>query len=315
MIISRYQKILLLIAALAIFLGACNKNTPKGINAQTATVGFILASSTNATVFESAVKRSQLDSVFTGTGPFTIFVPNNDACTNSGISQATLNGYTDSAVRNFVLYHTVAGSALTLANLNNARVVKIIMANGDSAYITSDTTHLYINGIPAQATDVLASNGIIQAIQQVLVPPANTLYQLIGADSSLTLLWAAVHRASETGIAYDSLLANAGPYTLFAPVNDAFRQASYFTSDDIEAANADSIAFLLNSHLIPLRYFACDLGEGSAKFNNNDSALNFTNNFFNSQVQLSGSDTISNITASNLMARNGVLFKIDQLLK
>jgi uncharacterized surface protein with fasciclin (FAS1) repeats len=306
---------ILFVLAISCFFAACNKNTPQGVNAQTSTVGFILANSMNATVFESAVQRSHLDTVFNQPGPFTVFVPNNDACSNSGISQITMDGYSDSMARNLVLYHTVAGTALTIASLHFASVLKIIMANGDSAYITSDTTHLYINGIPAQASDIIASNGVLDAIQAVLTPPGGNLLQMVQSDTALSLLSAAIQRASQGTVPIDSLLNNSGPYTLFAPINDAFRQANYFSPDDINYANPDSLAWLLMNHMIPSRLFACDMPVGSSRMNLNDSTISFLSNGINSQVQVSGSDTLSNVLFANGMARNGVFYKVDLLLK
>ncbi len=103
---------ILLVLLSLLFIWACNKNTPSGINSQTSSLSYILATGTNTTIFNSAVVKAGLDSVFSGPSIFTLMVPNDQACTQSGFTQSVIDGFTADQARNWVLYQTYAGTAL-----------------------------------------------------------------------------------------------------------------------------------------------------------------------------------------------------------
>ena len=67
---------------------ACNKSNPVGINAQSSTLSFVLANASNSTIFHSAVLKAGLDTVFNSPSMFTLFVPTDPACIQSGFSLA-----------------------------------------------------------------------------------------------------------------------------------------------------------------------------------------------------------------------------------
>src|ERR1700712_608393 len=118
---------------------ACNKNNPKGIDYNTATITYVLANSANATLFKAAITQAGLDSTLAGTGPFTLFVPTDDAMNQAGYSSSAIAAMSPAQAKNFVLYHTVAGSALAGGDLIGKKESKLITANGDSVFVTSDS--------------------------------------------------------------------------------------------------------------------------------------------------------------------------------
>src|SRR6185312_14088556 len=111
---------------------SCNKNNSTSIDYKTSTISYFLANGSNTTYFETAVQKANLDTVFNGTGPFTVFVPTNDAFNQSGTPLSAITAYSSEEARNLVLYHTVAGAALTSSGFIGTKELKIIMANGDS---------------------------------------------------------------------------------------------------------------------------------------------------------------------------------------
>src|ERR1700712_5988993 len=111
---------------------ACNKNNPKGIDYNTATITYVLANSANATLFKAAITQAGLDSTLAGTGPFTIFVPTDDAMAHAGYNATAIAAMSQADAKNLVLYHTVAGTALAGADLIGKKESGVVTANGDS---------------------------------------------------------------------------------------------------------------------------------------------------------------------------------------
>ena len=125
----------LLLAILSIW--SCNKQSVPDINAETSSLGYVLAHGTNTTIFNAAaVVKAGLDSLFSGPSIFTLFVPNDQACTQSGYPQSVINGFSSDQARQWVLYQTYAGTALTLESFIGKTNQSLLMADGDSIFIT-----------------------------------------------------------------------------------------------------------------------------------------------------------------------------------
>jgi uncharacterized surface protein with fasciclin (FAS1) repeats len=311
----RTRIFLLLIVLSVLSLPACNKTSPAGINSQTSTLGFILSTGTNTTIFNSAVIKAGLDSVFSSPAIFTLMVPNDATCIQFGYSQAVVNNFTPEQARNWVLYQTYAGTALSFESFIGKTEAKLIMANGDSTFVTGDSNRTYINGNQFLNSEATASNGIMLALQNVLLPPTQSLSQMISSDTSLTFFNQAIQLSTPVPDTLSVLLSSGGPYTLIAPDNDAFRNVGYNAPADLNSVSPDSLRSLVLLSMIPQRLFGYDVGDSSMLQTVSDSALIFYITGIQTTVQVVGSDTTSNVISVSPMARNGVIFKIDGLLE
>ncbi|HEY4936598.1 MAG TPA: fasciclin domain-containing protein [Puia sp.] len=304
------------LASLSIlFFWACNKSTPAGTITQTSSLGYIIANGANTTIFNSAVVKAGLDTVFSGPSIFTLLVPNDDACIQSGYSQTVINGFTQDQARNWVLYQTYAGTALNFESFIGKTEVKLIMADGDSVFVSGDSNRTYVNGYQFLNTEVTAINGVMLALQNVLFPPQQNLAQMVGGDTSLSFFNQAIQLATPVPDSLSSLLSTGGPFTLYAPDNDAFRNLGYNSPTDLNMVNPDTLRSIVLSGLIPQRLFNYDVEDSSTFKTVSDSTLIFYTIGIQTTVQVVGSDTTSNIISINQMAINGVLFKIDGLLE
>jgi uncharacterized surface protein with fasciclin (FAS1) repeats len=293
---------------------ACNKpNMPSGITPGGSTITNILENSTNATIFLSLMKRTGLDSILNMPGPFTVFVPVDNAFAASGITDSILNSYSDSAIKQLLLYHTIAAGYLS-SNFPSGPNAKLVTANGDSVFVTANSTGVFVNGVTVAASDIIASNGAIDAMSQVLIPSKGSILQTIQADTSFSFLVAAIERASQGSFRIDSMLSSGGPYTLLAPVNNAFRNAGFATTDSINNAIPDTIANIVLYHIIPNRMFTSDINGSTTVTTSNDSTVLFTITSTTPQVLGKQNTYPANTTAVNVMAYNGVIFVIDQVL-
>jgi uncharacterized surface protein with fasciclin (FAS1) repeats len=306
------------VAAFLIFLisiWGCNKTSTPGINADTSTLAYVLANGTNTTIFNSAVIKAGLDSTFANPGSvFTLFVPNDQACIQSGYSQTVVNGFTVDQAKDWVLYQTYAGAALPFETFIGKTEQKLIMANGDSVFVSGDSNRTFVNGFEMLNSELTTSNGIMLAAQAVITPPTKNLSQVISSDTALTFLNQAINLATQAPDSLTTLFSTGGPFTFMAPNNDAFRKLGYNSPSDLSLANPDSLRSMILTTVIPLRLFSYDINDSSTFYSYNDSTLLFANTGIQGTVTVLNSAYTSNILTINTMARNGVLFKIDEVL-
>ena len=296
------------------FSCACNKQETNNINPQTSSLGYILANGSNTTIFNSAIVKAGLDSVFSGPSIFTLLVPNDQACKVSGFTQSVIDGFSTDQARQWVLYQTYAGTALTFESFIGKTEEKLIMANGDSVFVTGDSNRTYVNGTQFLNSEAAGNNGTMLALQNVLVPPTMNLAQMLNTDTSLTFFNQAVTLATPVPDTLSKTLATGGPFTLLAPNNDAFRILGYNSPTDISLISPDSLRTLVLTSLIPQRLFSYDVVDSTTVLTVNDSTLLLTITGLRTTVKVVGSPYSSNFVSYNTMAINGVLFKTDSLL-
>ena len=160
------------------------------------TITDIVVASDNFSTLETAVLKAELQSTLSGPGPFTVFAPDNDAFAASGITTASINGLTKQQVSSILLYHTL-GSKVLAANVPAGPNEKVVTAGGDSIFVTSNASGVFVNGIKVEQADIIASNGVIHRIGRVLMPPVGNLVATAQAPGSgLDSLVKAVLRAT-----------------------------------------------------------------------------------------------------------------------
>ena len=297
-----------------LFSTACNKQETNNINPQTSSLGYILKNGANTTIFYSAVVKAGLDSLFSGPSVFTLLVPNDQACNVSGFTQSVINGFTSDQAKQWVLYQTYAGTALTFESFIGKTEEKLIMANGDSVFVSGDSNRTYVNGFQFQNSEAAGNNGTMLALQNVLVAPTQNLAQMLNTDTSLTFFNQAISLATPVPDTLSKTLATGGPFTLLAPINDAFRVLGYNSPADISSISPDSLRTLVLTSLIPQRLFSYDVVDSATFLTVNDSTLIFNLTGLQTTVRVVGSQYSSNFVSYNTMAVNGVLFKTDSLL-
>ena len=306
----------LMVTGALIFFTSCNKDDDA--QGSTNTITDIVVAGSNFTTLESAVLKANLQVTLSGAGPFTVFAPDDAAFTASGITTATLNSLTTAQVQNILLYHTI-GSKIAAADVPAGPNAKVITASGDSMFVTKNSTGVYVNGIKVNAADVAADNGVIHTIGKVLIPAAGNIVETASA-SGLDSLVKAVTRATTAPGGDPSLAATLGSakLTVFAPTNTAFTQLlaalSLAKIDDIPVA---TLLAVLRYHVVGGRAFSPDLSNGNlAMLAGGNTVINLTNG-------TSGGPTItgngngankSNIIATNIVCRNGVVHLVDRVL-
>ena len=276
------------------------------------TITGIVSSNTSFSLLKSSVVKAGLATTLSGSGPFTVFAPSDTAFTGSGITSSVIGTLTADQLKTILLYHTIPSKILA-ADVPAGPNAKVTTASGDSVFVTKNSAGVFVNGTPVTQADIIASNGVIHAIARVLMPPVGNLVQTVQADTSLTYLVAAVVRASQGSANLANILSTGGIFTVFAPTNNAFRAAGFASTSAINAADPNQLATILTYHVLSGRIFSSDLTEGAKPATVNGEKLT---------VSLSGGASVkgasntskSNISAVNIVASNGVVHKIDQVL-
>lgn len=265
---------------------------------------------------ETAVVKADLQATLNGTGPFTVFAPDNEAFEASGITSQVLNSLSKDQVANILLYHTFT-TRLAAADVPAGPNEKIIAANGDSVFVTRNQAGVFVNGVKVKEANISASNGIIHRIGAVLLPPSGDIVATAQADGSgLDSLVKAVVRVNNAPGGDPTLISalQSARLTVFAPTNDAFSDVlDVLDLDDINDIPVATLAAVLKYHVVAGRVFSSDLANGQVNMLAGGSTT----------VNLNGGATItgngnagakSNIVAANIMARNGVVHVIDRVL-
>ena len=118
-----------------------------------------------------ALKSAGLVDTLKGEGPFTVFAPTDDAFNKlpQGTIQDLLKPENKETLTNILLYHVAKGnlSSKDVANLDGK---ELTLENGKTAKITVKNGEVFINDAKVIITDIKAKNGVIHAIDTVLIP-------------------------------------------------------------------------------------------------------------------------------------------------
>jgi uncharacterized surface protein with fasciclin (FAS1) repeats len=300
------------LSALVFTVSSCDKDDDAPPAPPTITSQVVAAA--NLSLLESAVVKANLATTLEGAGPYTVFAPTDDAFTASGITATTINTLSAAQLQSILLYHTLPAEVFA-ANVPAGPNAKVITASGDSVFVTRNGTGVYVNGTNVTQADIDASNGVIHLISRVLLPPAGNIVEVAQANASFSYLVAAVLRASTGTTNVAQILSSGGPFTVFAPTNDAFIAAGFATIDAINAADPNTLASILTYHVVPGRVFSSDLTNGATPATaNGGKTVTIGVTAGGASVKGLTNTTASNIIGANVMARNGVVHVIDRVL-
>ena len=235
-------------------------------------------------------------------GPFTVFAPTDDAFAAAGIDLSTFDTDEENATLVDILtYHVYVGS-VEAAQVTDGMTAT--MLNGDDATFTVTNESVMIGDATVTMADVMASNGIIHVIDKVLMPPADlvdipTVAQGTGIHDSLV---AAVIQAELL-----STLQGEGPFTVFAPTDDAFTAAGIdlaaLDNDEGKAALTDILLYHVVSGAVPSS--AVTDGLVAAAVNGDDLTFSVGNGVMVNDA---------NVVLADVMASNGIIHVIDKVL-
>jgi len=273
------------------------------------------ANANNVTTLVNAVKAAGLVDTLKGTGPFTVFAPTNDAFTKlpAGSVDTLLKPENKDQLVNILTYHVVSGK-YKASDLTDGLMLTSIQ--GQQLKVTKSGDTIMINGATIQTTDVVSSNGITHIIDTVLQPKAGTIVggALMTPDlnivqnalnaNNVTTLVAAVKTAGLV-----NTLSGVGPFTVFAPTNDAFAKLPTGTVDTLlKPENKNKLVDILTYHVVAGKYKASDLQDGQVLKTVEGKSLTVKKD--GNTIMING----ATIQTKDVISSNGVTHVIDTVL-
>ena len=268
-----------------------------------------VATDNGLTSLVSSVQSAGLTATLQSTGPFTVFAPTNAAFSALTAAPADL--------KNTLLYHVLSNTKAMASGIPTT-LTGLLSSNaaGDSLYVRKIGSNVFINGVKVDIADVNATNGVAHVIGTVLIPPSGNIVQTAIA-AKFDSLAKAVTLAS-TGVGSEDLLtalSNTKGLTVFAPTNQAFTNLlTALGVSSIDQIPKATLIAVLKYHVIAARVFSSDLTDGAKPATLQGGTLTVS---LTSGAKVTGngnSGNASNITAANIMAKNGVIHVIDRVL-
>ena len=126
----------------------------------------------NFKTFDKAVEEAGLTNTLKGAGPFTVFVPTDEAFAKLPPGRLAALMKDKTALKEVLLYHVVTGSVMAadIAKLNGKSKKT---AEGSDAKIMMMGTGIMVNNANVTKADIIASNGVIHVIDAVMLPPGS----------------------------------------------------------------------------------------------------------------------------------------------
>jgi len=148
--------------ASALLLGACA--TPPAPT----TIADATAANPQLTTLNKLINEAGLADTLRGPGPYTVFAPTDAAF--KAVPPATLEALAKdkNRLKTVLSYHVVAGT-LTSADVKNGPVKTV---QGGEVTLYKSGTFLTVEEAVVTTPDVRATNGVIQVVDKVLLPPA-----------------------------------------------------------------------------------------------------------------------------------------------
>merc|ERR1712176_591736 len=177
--------------------------------------------------------------------------------------------------------------------------------NGESLSFAVNSGSISINsGSEVILTDVSASNGVIHAIDNVLLP-SWVSHGIVDRAVGSSLLTTLVDLVVSAGLT--DTLSGEGPFTVFAPTNDAFLE---FLGEGTDAGSLDLnlVSTILTYHVLPGIYSVSDIENGLSLTTVQGEDLSFS--LMGNTAMVNGESVVS----ADILANNGIVHVIDGVL-
>lgn len=314
-------KFLGLFAFIAILSTSCSDDDDNN-STQPQTIADIAIAGEDFSILETALTRTDLVSTLDGTSQFTVFAPTNEAFNTFFASlgaNVNVNNVDVNVLKAILLNHVVSGEILSSAIPASTYVSTL---SPFSSAANSPTISMYVQkagnvvtlngginnkGALVTTADVDASNGVIHVVNRVIQIPNIVDHAKANANfSTLTSLLVAQNLVS-TLEQTNTQAGTLAPFTVFAPVNTAFDDATLalYTglSSDLktEVLTYHVVSGVnVRSNAIPTGNIPTVQGEG------------FT--ITGTSIDDAGSTVNKNIILTDVQCSNGIVHAIDKVL-
>ncbi len=251
----------------------------------------------------AALGAADLVGAVSGPGPFTVFAPTDEAFKKlpAGTVETLLKPENKGKLQAILKYHVVPGKVMA------ADVVKVkgaVSLNGQRIDVKVAGGKVSVDAANVVKTDIACTNGVIHVIDSVILPATDAIPAVADKAGSFKTLLAAVKAAGLV-----ETLSGEGPFTVFAPTDEAFAKIPAATlADLLKPENKAKLASILKYHVVAGRVYseaavaaksAATVQGASVKISTNDKGA-FVND--------------AKIVATDIDASNGVIHVIDAVI-
>ncbi len=253
----------------------------------------------------AALTKAGLVNTINQSPALTVFAPTNDAF-NALFAQLKVSGLNDlsaETLKPILLYH-VLGSKVTSSQIASGYTYTLSPGLGAKNLVILLSTQggVKINkGTSVTQADMMATNGVIHVIDKVLLP--NSVVDIASNNDNFSTLVAALVKADLV-----NTLSGSGPFTIFAPTNDAFQEL--FTLLKISGINdltKEQLTPILLYHVVSGNILSSNLSSGNVT----------TLNPATISIMVGTAVTINSnttVTAVDVQGTNGVIHVINKVL-
>ena len=301
----KFRPAIIAIAAVTLFTSCSKDDSDDKMDSKN--IVQVASSNTDFSILVQALDKAGLVSTLEGAGPFTVFAPTN-AAFNTLFTQLGVSGISElsaEALRPILLNHVISGSVKAMdittgyaETFNNSapgeNKVKVFINKGSD---------VMIDGSKVVTADVMASNGVIHAIDKVILPSSVVSHAINNPNFSIL-----VQAVVKAGLV--EALSASGPFTVFAPTNDAFNALfAALGVSGIDNLTAEQLTPILLYHVVSGNVLASQVSTGMVPTLKAGSNISIVAN--TTGVKLNGS---SNVVATDVQGTNGVIHAIDAVL-
>jgi transforming growth factor-beta-induced protein len=253
------------------------------------------------TTLAQALTAAGLVETLKGEGPYTVFAPTDAAF--AALPEGTVDTLLEDPtgqLTDILTYHVVPGKVMS-TDLSDGMTAETVQG-GELTFSVEDGT-VMVNGATVTTADIETSNGVIHVIDSVLLPPKDIVDTAVEAGS-FTILAKAL---TEAGLV--ETLKGDGPYTVFAPTDEAFAKLPQGTVDELLKDPEGALADILTYHVVPGKVMSTDLSDGMMADTVQGDQL---------KISIAEDGTVmvndATVTQADIQASNGVIHVIDTVL-
>ena len=251
----------------------------------------------------TALEAGGLVEVLKGEGPFTVFAPTDDAFAKlpEGTLEMLLEPENIDRLKTILTYHVVSGSVMAedVIGLDTATTL-----SGQRIDVTVDGGAVMVDKATVTQTDIEASNGVIHVIDTVLMPATDTVVGVAQNAGSFSTLVAAVEAAGLV-----ETLSGEGPFTVFAPTDEAFGKLPAGTVETLlKPENLERLRTILTYHVVSGRVYSNEVVE--ADMVETLAGMEASVTIAEGTVTVGGSAVVK----TDIEATNGVIHVIDTVM-
>lgn len=303
------------LGATLLLLNGCGSD-----DAATETIADLAVGDKNLSTLVKALVTADLVSTFNDTNSsFTVFAPTDEAFDTVPNLTCLLDAVNGPILEDLLKYHAVAGESLA-KDLSNGAKLKTL-DDDKILNVTIDGGNVTVNNAGVTQADILASNGVIHVIDNVLIPDgfaqrycsyegkdAVSIADLAKTYPSFSKLVSAVDAA---GLADTFNGTGRDIFTFFAPTNEAFEATASDQSlpclQDPKSIALTDLSALLKHHVLGTYALSSDLSDGEVF-----TALDGTKLTVATKDGITVGGAV--VTDPDNYATNGVVHQIDQVL-